>query len=298
MQSFIRSVHTCSYFYFTFQPLTTRLEIGEFLPWFKMRKKLKKKWFPGPGRNSLTEMEQLQPRVWMTAVCLRGGKTPYGVERSLGKEPKEYDGRKIPTGQWGRYSRGKSSPLRDKDGVKRVALAEKHFKGSAPWFHHPFWSIAQDTSKNHDIYSVLQCGNPKIIELLLEEEPIWDLLYTSIRPITKEICNRLIKIGGLDGLYAAILLIHHSHQIISSKLYMMAIKILHGIEPTLVTIPELKPVHAKLLDQLDLHYPGWIFAAPNIQYRDNHTWRYRREKYWPARLRKLSIEAEPESYRY
>jgi len=230
------------------------------------------------GRKSKNPVNIYKTKVWVEYLTQTAKVNVNSLEKLIGKfieDPidKPYRLR--------RYQNGSHSPE-----LEYIDLIERIYPGSKAIFEHVLWEVLSSFNYNQDEINVLiQRLEPRVkFELIsrVEVNPI------KRKPFNEYTVESLTKIGSIDCLVVAILMIQESIFLGSEKLRELALELYAGLTEKIAQNSLFFNIHPELFDYIDKKFKHYIFLAPNIRLSAVIFWQSYRDNLWSEEMKQKS----------
>lgn len=221
------------------------------------------------GHPRRDPIQVLFTRLWLSALKVKSGlhsagaieerlephrvqRHPEGVTR-----PRKYDG----------YDDGRRVPQRGSERGDPVELAEAEFPGTARFFDSPMKQVllGQQVSLEWVHDRLLALDRP-VVELLFAGQTEPTAHARQLRSFSTLAADRLVRIGGLAALEAAVLLMKWGELTHSPSLRAEARRAYIALQPSVRRSPEVAPLADALFLAIDVKFPFWLYVRPHIRY--------------------------------
>lgn len=167
-----------------------------------------------------------------------------------------------------------------------IDLIERIYPGSKAVFEHILWEVLSSFNHNQDeINDLIQRLEPEVkFQLIsrLKVEPI------KRKPFNEHVVESLTRIGSIDCLVVAILMIQESIFLGSEKLRELALELYAGLTEKIAQNPLFFSIHPELFDCIDKTFKHYIFLAPNIRLTAVIFWQSYRDNLWSEEMKQKS----------
>ncbi|MDH1690331.1 hypothetical protein [Acinetobacter junii] len=234
------------------------------------------------GRKSKHPINIYKTKVWVEYLTQTAKMNVDSLEKLIGEfrqEPidKPYRLR--------RYQSGSHSPE-----LEYIDLIEGIYPGSKAIFDHVLWDLLSSFNRSQDeINDIIQRLEPEVkFQLIsrLRVEPI------KRKPFNEYAVESLTRIGSIDCLVVAILMIQESIYLGSEKLRELALELYVGLTEKIAQDSLFFNIHPELFDYIDKTFKHYIFLAPNIRLSAVIFWRSYRDNLWSEEMKQKSEALE------
>lgn len=230
------------------------------------------------GRKPKHLIEVLRTIVWVEYAKQQTNKKAFSVEtmvRGKSTQPLEKLNR------WNRYENGKHTPR-----TEYLDKVDFVIPGSKAVFKHVLWDVLSSFNRTQDeINDLIQRLEPEVkFQLIsrLKVEPI------KRKPFNEYVVESLTRIGSIDCLVVAILMIQESIFLGSEKLRELALELYAGLTEKIAQNPLFFSIHPELFDYIDKTFKHYIFLAPNIRLTAVIFWQSYRDNLWSEEMKQKS----------
>ncbi|HDU8433421.1 hypothetical protein [Acinetobacter baumannii] len=230
------------------------------------------------GRKSKNPVNIYKTKVWVEYLTQTAKMNVNSLEKLIGEFINETIDKPY---RLRRYQNGSHSPE-----LEYIDLIEKIYPGSKAIFEHVLWEVLSSFNYNQDeINDLIQKLEPRVkFELIsrVEVNPI------KRKPFNEYTVESLTKIGSIDCLVVAILMIQESIFLGSEKLRELALELYAGLTEKIAQNPLFFNIHPELFDYIDKNFKHHIFLAPNIRLSAVIFWQSYRDNLWSGEMKQKS----------
>ena len=233
------------------------------------------------GRKPKHLTEVLRTIVWVEYAKQQANRKAFSVETLVRGKPTQPLEK---LNRWNRYENGKHTPK-----AEYLDEVESVIPGSRVIFDHV--SDFQFYVENYkdEINDLIQRLEPEVkFQLMsrLKVEPI------KRKPFNEYAVESLTRIGSIDCLVVAILMIQESIYLGSEKRRELALELYVGLTEKIAQDSLFFNIHPELFDYIDKTFKHYIFLAPNIRLSAVIFWRSYRDNLWSEEMKQKSEALE------
>lgn len=234
------------------------------------------------GRKPKHLTEVLRTIVWVEYAKQQANRKAFSVETLVRGKPTQPLEK---LNRWNRYENGKHTPK-----AEYLDEVESVIPGSRVIFDHVLWDVLSSFNRTQDeINDLIQRLEPEVkFQLMsrLKVEPI------KRKPFNEYAVESLTRIGSIDCLVVAILMIQESIYLGSEKLRELALELYVGLTEKIAQDSLFFNIHPELFDYIDKTFKHYIFLAPNIRLSAVIFWRSYRDNLWSEEMKQKSEALE------